>query len=217
MRSIQKFFILLLVVSMLLSLAACNKAEKLVDAVTAKEFSLGTVSGNHYENDFVGIQCDLDSYWVIYDEEGISKLTGALYDSFTEEEAKKMVEESGSAMIFYAQNTFTFSTINITVSDTESYSMAMGDHKKLIDTMVEQMPELLEQSYMTDVSCTAETFSFCGEDNYGIYTTASVYELPLFERQVILVEGTYSITLTVCAYQQDTTMELTDLIRPHEA
>lgn len=217
MRSIQKFFILLLVVSILLSLAACNKAEKLVDAVTAKEFSLGTVSGNHYENDFVGIQCDLDSYWVIYDEEGISKLTGALYDSFTEEEAKKMVEESGSAMIFYAQNTFTFSTINITVSDTESYSMAMGDHKKLIDTMVEQMPELLEQSYMTDVSCTAETFSFCGEDNYGIYTTASVYELPLFERQVILVEGTYSITLTVCAYQQDTTMELMDLIRPYEA
>ena len=217
MRSIQKFFILLLVMSMLLSLAACNKAEKLVDAVTAKDFSLGTVSGNHYENDFVGIQCDLDSYWVIYDEEGISKLTGALYDSFTEEEAKKMVEESGSAMIFYAQNTFTFSTINITVSDTESYSMAMGDHKKLIDTMVEQMPELLEQSYMTDVSCTAETFSFCGEDNYGIYTTASVYELPLFERQVILVEGTYIITLTVCAYQQDTTMELMDLIRPYEA
>ena len=217
MRHFKKTSAIILALCMLLSLCGCQKFQQAADAITAKEFSLGTVSGNHYENDFVGIQCDLDSDWVIYDEEGISKLTGALYDSFTEEEAKKMVEESGSAMIFYAENPNNFSTINITVSDTESYSMAMGDHKKLIDTMVEQMPELLEQSYMTDVSCTAETFSFCGEDNYGIYTTASVYELPLFERQVILVEGTYSITLTVCAYHQDTTMELMDLIRPYEA
>lgn len=216
MRFFQKSVAILFVLCLVFALGGCQKLQQAADAVTAKEFSLGTVSGNHYENDFVGIQCDLASDWVIYDEEGISELTGVLYDSFTEAEAKKMVEESGSAMIFYAQNPSTFSTINITVSDTESYSMAMGDHKKLIDTMVTKMPELLEQAYMTNVTCTAETFSFCGEDNYGIYTTASVYELPLFERQVILVEGTYSITLTVCAYHEDTTMELLDLIKPYE-
>lgn len=217
MKVLKKTAFIVLAICLTLALFGCEKLQKAADAVNAKEFSLGTVSGNHYENDFVGIQCDLDSEWEIYDEEGIAQLTGTLYDSFTEGEAKKIIEESGSVMIFYAENPNNFSTINITVSDTKTYDMAMGDHKKLIDTMVEQMPELLEQSYMTDVSCTAETFSFCGEDNYGIYTTASVYELPLFERQVILVEGTYSITLTVCAYNQDTTMELMDLIQPYEA
>ena len=208
MRSIQKFFILLLVVSMLLSLAACSKAEKLVDAVTAKDFSLGTVSGNHYENDFVGVQCDLADSWTIHGEDKLAELSGLVANSFSGEEAKKLVEENNSVFLFYAEEAETFHSINIVVTNTESYSLAMLEHKEFVDQMVAQMPALLAQSYMEDITCQAETFSFCGEEVYGIGISATANGIPIYERQVVILEGTYSITLTACTYFEDTTADL---------
>ena len=61
-----------------------------------------------------------------------------------------------------------------------------------------------------------DTFSFCGEDTYGTYITATVYGVPIFQRQVIDVEGTYNITITVCSYEEDNTMELLELLKPFE-
>lgn len=216
MKTLQKLAALLLALCLLAALGGCQKLQQAADAVNAKEFSMGTVNGNSYENDFVDIRCELPEDWTIYDEAQLAEMIGLYADTFTEGDFKNLVEETGSSLIFYAQNPNTLSSINITVADTESYNMAMGDHKKLVDAMIEQMPEMLEQAYMTDVKVEADTFSFCGEDTYGIYITASVYETPIFERQVVAVEGTYSITLTVCSYHEDSTMELLELLKPYE-
>ena len=212
----KKLLSLLVVLCLLVALSGCQKVQQAADAVTAKEFSLGTVNGNHYQNDFVGIQCELSNDWTIYNEAQIAEMFGLYADSFTEEDFKEMIEESGSSIIFYAEDSVTLSSVNISVTDTKSYSTAMGDHKELVDSIIEQMPEMMEQSVMTNVKVEADTFPFCGEDTYGTYITASVYDIPAFERQVISIEGTYSITLTVCSYYEDSTMELLELFTAYE-
>ena len=218
-RTMKKLLALLMALCLLVVLGGCQKLQQAADAVNAKEFSLGTVNGNSYENDFVGIRCDLPQAWTIYDEAQLAKMIGLISDTFTEGDFEDLVEETGSSIIFYAENTSTLSSINITVADTESYDLAMSDHKKLVDAMVEQMPEMMEQTYstnITDINVEADTFSFCGEDTYGTYITASVYGAPIFQRQVIAVEGTYNITLTVCSYYEDSTMELLELFTAYE-
>lgn len=216
MKTLQKFAALLLALCLLAALGGCQKIQQAADAVNAKEFSMGTVNGNSYENDFVGIRCDLPQDWTIYDEAQLAEMIGLFSDTFTEGDFKDLVEETGTSVIFYAENPSTLSSINITVGDTESYDMAMSDHKALVDAMVEQMPEMMEQAYTTDVKVETDTFSFCGEDTYGTYITATVYGVPIFQRQVIDVEGTYNITITVCSYEEDNTMELLELLKPYE-
>ena len=216
MKTLQKFAALLLALCLLAALGGCQKLQQAADAVNAKEFSMGTVNGNSYENDFVGIRCDLPQDWTIYDEAQLAEMLGLFSDTFTEGDFKDLVEETGTSLIFYAENPSTLSSINITVADTESYDMAMSDHKALVDAMVEQMPEMMEQAHTTDVKVETDTFSFCGEDTYGTYITATVYGVPIFQRQVIDVEGTYNLTITVCSYEEDNTMELLELLKPYE-
>lgn len=216
MRSIQKYCIILLALSLLFSLSACGKAEKLMDAVNAKEFSMGTVSGNHYKNNFVGIQIDLDDSWVISDEEDLAEKSGQVDDVLTDEKVKELVENSDSAFIFYAENLETYNSINIVVTNTDSYAVTLSDHNKTIDTIVEQYPEIFSSSGMEDVVCRAESFPFCGEDEYGIYISGTTADIPVFERQVLITEGTYSISITVCTYFEDTTADLLSFFSSYE-
>lgn len=216
MKSIQKVAALLLALCLLLVMGGCKKTEQLIDAVNAKDFSMGTVSGSHYQNGFVGVQCELDDSWMIYDNDALSEISGRIDDVLTDEKVKEIVENSGSVFIFYAENLETYATINIVVTNTDSYAVTLSDHNKTVDAIVEQYPDILAQNGLSDVVCRADTFSFCGEDEYGIYISGTTEDIPIFERQVLITEGTYSITLTVCTYFEDTTAELLELFTAYE-
>ena len=216
MKVSKKLAVLFLALCLLLAVSGCRKLGQIADAVDAKPFSIGTVEGNRYVNDFISLQCELDDEWDIYTHEQLAQLSGVVSDMFTDEEVRELVEDSSSVFVYYAENLQTYASVNITVSNTESYGAALTDHDELVDAISEQMPEMLAQSYMEDIVCKPDTFSFCGEDEYGIYISATAYGLPMYERQVIIVEGTYTIALTVCTYMEDTTMDLLKLFSSYE-
>ena len=176
-----------------------------------KAFSAGTVEGSTYTNDFVGISCALGDGWTIATKEQIAQQMGLVDVLISDEDVIKQIENSSTAMIFMANKNDGTGSINITAGDTTSYLTALVNQKTIVDTVVAQLPDILTASGMEVIECGTEDMMFCGEENYGIRSNLTFSGISIHQRQIILVKGTYTITITVSTYSQDITQALLDL------
>lgn len=211
MKLYQKITAVFLLLGLLLSMGACSKIEQLADAVETKPFSAGTVEGSTYTNEFIGISCALDESWTISSQEELAQQMGMVADVFTDEDLVKQIESSNSAFLFMATQNDGLGNINITASNTESFAAALSDQNAIVDEVAAQLPEAFAASSMEVIDCGTGSISFCGEEHYGIQSHLSYYDVPIYQRQILLIRGTYSVTITISTYYEDTTQELLDL------
>ena len=78
-----------------------------------EELEMGSVNGGTYTNAFAGIGCTLDETWVFYTKEQIAELNGFLTDGTSDEDMKKLMENSQSVQDMYASSTDGLMTINV--------------------------------------------------------------------------------------------------------
>ena len=78
-----------------------------------EELEMGSVNGGTYTNNFAGIGCALDETWVFYTKEQIAELNGFLTDGTSDEDMKKLMENSQSVQDMYASSTDGLMTINV--------------------------------------------------------------------------------------------------------
>ena len=175
--------------------------------------SFGTVSGNTYENTFIGLSCTLDDSWYILSREEVAALSGITSELITDEDLKQLMSTVGAVTDFYAMKDDGLTTVNITITD---LGISVGSSSE--QAVVEAMLPTLENAYVSmgysNLELTTETAEFAGSSHPCIVVSAEFNGAQIFQRQVFLLVDHYSVTVTSTTYQEDGTTDVFDAFAP---
>ena len=168
---------------------------------------LGTVDGNTYTNETLGLRCELGDSWYVYSETKLASLMGVVADSLSDSIIGDAIDNNQSVTVFFAMDTTTYGNINITISKD---SMSALGEENFVALMVPQMKPLLEQSGFENVTCTEAEFEFAGQTHTGIDITATVQGMTVYERQVYLMADSCMYVVTATAYEENGAQAMLD-------
>ena len=168
---------------------------------------LGTVDGNTYTNETLGLRCELGDNWYVYSEAELASLMGVVADSLSDSIIGDAIDNNQSVTVFFAMDTTTYGNINITISKD---SMSALGEENFVALMVPQMKPLLEQSGFENVTCTEAEFEFAGQTHTGIDITATVQGMTVYERQVYLMADSCMYVVTATAYEENGAQAMLD-------
>ena len=230
-KYIKQFGVLLTALSLLVSLCACassgtetpdsttqpttepttTAAPTTTEAPTEEnEVSFGTVSGNTYENSFIGLTCTLDDEWYIYTKEEVAAVSGIASDVLTEADLQNQLKTTGNVMDFYAAKDSGLTTVNITISDNGMTLGSVANEQVLVEAMLPTLESTYTSVGYEIDTLETESVEFAGSTHPCIVLTGEYGGLPIYMRQVFLLVDTYSVAISFCSFYEDKTTETFD-------
>lgn len=228
----KKVISLLLALAMVMSLAACgsgDSGENTTAATTAATEAtteattqateaeidssevIGSVEGNTYTNEFLGLTCTLDDSWTILSVEELAELNGAVAELTTDEDLAELLSESGTVQDFYAMAQEGLYTLNITVEDLGLlYGITMSEDD-YIGQSGDALVSGLESIGMTDVVVTPTPVTVAGEEHAGMTISASYMGVNAYETIACVKVGNYMATICAASYVEDLTADFISL------
>lgn len=176
-----------------------------------EELEMGSVNGGTYTNAFAGIGCTLDETWVFYTKEQIAELNGFLTDGTSDEDMKKMMENSQSVQDMYASSTDGLMTINVVFQNMGLLLGTTMSAQEYAELHVTQIPDAMEAYGFEDVTASVTTAELAGEERPTIALTATIQDIPVYELIVCLRQGNYIYCVTLCSYTEDVTAQMAEL------
>ena len=157
----------------------------------------GTVNGKVYTNTKADFVLTLNDNWYIYSEAEIAAVIGLTAEVIDDESVSALVESSGNAMVFYAQED-AGSTINIIWEKVGLMGIFLTADT-YIDSALATVGDGLAASGFTDIFTEKITVSFAGEDRPAIRLSAAYGGIPIYEIMIPIVCGNYVCVVTLCA------------------
>ena len=185
-----------------------------------QEFESGFIIGGSYTNGLLDISCTLGSDWMFYTEEQLAQLNGLVMDSFSDDDIREKMENSGVVYDMYATSLDGTKNVNIVFEDLGLVHGALLTEEAYADLSIEQLAPTLEAAGMTDVSCEATTVQFCGSEHAAINVTAKVSDIDLYETLVCMKAGKYMCCITFASYVENHCSEVMEFFyegEPKEA
>ena len=176
-----------------------------------EELEMGSVNGGTYTNNFAGIGCALDETWVFYTKEQIAELNGFLTDGTSDEDMKKLMENSQSVQDMYASSTDGLMTINVVFQNMGLLLGTTMSAQEYAELHVTQIPDAMEAYGFEDVTASVTTAELAGEEHPAIALTATIQDIPVYELIVCLRQGNYIYCVTLCSYTEDVTAQMAEL------
>lgn len=176
-----------------------------------EELEMGSVNGGTYTNAFAGIGCALDETWVFYTKEQIADLNGFLTDGTSDEDMKKLMENSQSVQDMYASSTDGLMTINVVFQNMGLLLGTTMSAQEYAELHVTQIPDAMASYGFEDVAASVTTAELAGEERPAIALTATIQDIPVYELIVCLRQGNYIYCVTLCSYTEDVTAQMAEL------
>lgn len=198
----KKFLALLLVATLLVSLAACGSKDD------ERIMGVYTEDTRTYENSFIGIGCKLDAGWDVFSAEQIAELNGLLASQTDDEAIAKQLESSGTAMPFYAQKEEGLVTLNITLEDLGLLYGSLLDEKQYAEKSIDQVKPALESMGMSNVTTEIGSITFAGSDHVSISISGSLQGISFYETLVCVKTEKHMALITAGSYMTDTTKDI---------
>ena len=176
-----------------------------------EELEMGSVNGGTYTNAFAGIGCALDETWVFYTKAQIAELNGFLTDGTSDEDMKKLMENSQSVQDMYASSTDGLMTINVVFQNMGLLLGTTMSAQEYAELHVTQIPDAMAAYGFEDVAASVTTAELAGEERPAIALTATIQDIPVYELIVCLRQGNYIYCVTLCSYTEDVTAQMAEL------
>lgn len=187
---------------MLVSLAACGSKDP--------EHIMGvyTADDRTYENSFIGVGCKLDAGWDVFSAQQIAELNGYLASLTDDKAIAKQLEDSGSAMPFYAQKDSGLVTLNISLENLGLLYGSLLSEQQYAESAVKQVAPALEAVGMSNVTTEIGSLSFAGSDHVAIFINGSLQGITFYETLVCVKTEKYMALFTAGSYTTDTTKDV---------
>lgn len=205
----RRIISLLLVLAMVFAMAGCgnkteNKENKEQPKEQEKTFSLGTIDGNVYTNDFAGFSFKADDDWVFLDDEEIADLTGIVMEKLDNEEYTKSLSEGKTLIEMYSMPVDSSGrSINVTVQDVGAFYGKTTTLDAFISASIDQLKVAFESIGATDAEIEPAHFDFIGTDCSGLTCKADFAGTVLYESQVSIKVGRYIYSITCGAFSEE--------------
>ena len=232
----KKFLAILLALTIMLSMVACGaeeaaekvelestteptelKTEESTTEVPTEEdtaeaqigFSgaLGKTEGTVYENSMLGFGCNLSSDWYIYSEAELATLVGLTANTISDEDIREIIQNSGTAFLFYAMNNADSSTINIVLENTAAYGDALTE-EDYIKAAMSALNNALPAAGFENLSITSGTTQFASEESPCIFVEAEITGMKVYEILIPIVLDGSVASVTICTFNENTCEDL---------
>lgn len=186
-----------------------TQPETTVPETTAgPELSLGSTSGNRWENEFIGIGCKLDENWIFMSDEEIRQ-NNQLANDLVGDEYKEALESADVIYDMMASHANGTDTVSASMEKLSGAALLINE-----ETYIELSKESLEGTIISmgveNVQTTAEEITFAGESHYGIRLEGEYSGIKIYETLIAVKCSGYMACVTVCTWVEDGTQEILD-------
>ena len=193
----KKVLSLLLAVAMLLSVSLCfagcenedirgtfatdpttptdNQTPNGDDPVTGQtpEFSMGTVTGRNYKNEFLGISCTLPAEWEIFTDAQILEMNN-ITSGYLDEDTKELLKNANIVYDMYAQYLVDGSSININMEKLNALQLINLNIKQVLESQIPTIKSSYENMGYTDVNVVYQKLTVDSKEFDSIRVTAKI-------------------------------------------
>lgn len=213
----KKLLCAVLTLCMLFTLTPCAAFAQAEEISAGK--MLGTVDKHHYTNEALGIQAKVPEDWQLLGKEEAMRL---MYAGFDMLEADKdwfaeQLEKNTAVFDFFASaldNSGDNINIQIQKNQLNALQRAVATEDKVIDASIEDLEKsLAESGMMENIVLEKDTINFAGKEHGCINVSATIQDVPIYERMVVLIKGNYLGFITSFSLDEDAVTKNLDMFR----
>lgn len=230
----MKRFVPIILLIVVLLLAACGSgstnsadqgsaAEPQEDAATTEQeaatdaaeddvvMTLGTVEGDVYENETLGLGCKLTGWTFASSEDLAAENEWAA--NLVGDELREQLEKSDTFMDMFAEysDDDSYMNVNVNVENMTLIANALLDEQDYVDAAYPEMADALQQAGFDNVQVEKATVNLAGDDHPGMIITSEYQGIQVFQKQVCVKCGQYMVSITASVYNTDRTDEILSL------
>lgn len=184
-------------------------------ALAETPLSLGRIQGGTYTNNYVGMECKLDSSWQFYSAEELQALPENISELLEDTELGDSIQNITQIMDMQAECVTEMTSMNVLYQKMDMQqrlAYAMLDENQIIDTVLSQSNTLTEsyaQAGIEVVEISKKSINFLGEERMALLTKGTVQGADYFILQLFDYNlGEYSVTITFSSFIEDKTEQL---------
>ena len=179
----------------------------------ADNYYVGQTVNNVYTNEFLGISCQLDDSWMVYNEEQLAQLAGLTADILDNEKFEQAIEQGVVITAFYAQGQGGAANMNLTLERLSLINGILMDEESYVELAKDQLKTALETAGCINVSVEPAKFQFADAERHGAKVYANLQGVDVYENIICIKNGNYMACVVVCSAGTDTTESMMAMFR----
>lgn len=217
----KKLLSLFLILVMVLAFCGCEDEKdvkkKTPSTVTTQNdngFSIGTVDGKTYRNEFLGLSFTIPDGWTFYTQEQILQLN-QLTSNMVSEEIAEALENANVVYDMFAQELTTGSSINVVLEKQSAEIIETLDIKNALELQVPTIKATYTGIGYTDINTEYQKVTLDGKEFDALYLTAKLNGTDMYCYAICYKITSRLVNVTVCTMgtnNLDTLLECFTLI-----
>lgn len=167
-----------------------------------KELSLGLVDGLSYENEFIGIGCQLGSDWRFYSDEEIRAMNG-LTEEILPEEMLETLKNATVIQDMFAAREDGLNNVSVSLEKADLLQLVTLDIEENYRAMMPIFVETYENAGYTDIEQTVGTAMIDGKEYPVLLLTANVGGVTMYQTMVNIKCNGYLASIAVTSVAEN--------------
>ncbi|MBR4057990.1 MAG: hypothetical protein IKK00_07685 [Oscillospiraceae bacterium] len=164
----------------------------------AKEFSLGTVSGQVWENEYLGLGCEFPDSWFFSSEQEIAELNGMTLEYIPEDFAEQM-ENADIVYDMLARSQAGMANVNVNFQKLTALQILTFDVRDTIEGTLGVVKEAYENMGYTNVSASLEEVQIDGKALDCMYLHADMGDSEIYVKAFMVLCDRHVANVTIAA------------------
>lgn len=195
----KKVLSLVLAFILVFSLSACFGSDDGDGTITSngKSFTIGTISGQTYSNDYINLTFSAPNGWVYYSEEEIAQINNVATEILTGDVSEALAQTSSSTIMFSGQPNGS-NNVNIRVEKSSSLEASGLDSiEAFADYYIDAVPSVLESSGFTVVDISSSSIKIGKAEHPTIEMHNQYMGFDIYQRQILYVFNEHVVIVTI--------------------
>ena len=177
------------------------------------EFSVGTVDGNSYVNEYFGVKLGLLDGYSFVDDETLAQITGLTADMLSDNKLlAKAIEDGTATIIAYAADSTGLNNVNVTVQSNASLANAILDEEAVLKASVDQAQSALEAQGISNITYDVVEKEVAGENHKVLKMNGEYNGIEFHNEMVNLQKGDYMLAFAATSFNGDSTDSMIDAV-----
>ena len=177
------------------------------------EFSVGTVDGNSYVNEYFGVKLGLLDGYSFVDDETLAQITGLTADMLSDNKLlAKAIEDGTATIIAYAADSTGLNNVNVTVQSNASLANAILDEEAVLKASVDQAKSALEAQGISNITYDVVEKEVAGENHKVLKMNGEYNGIEFHNEMVNLQKGDYMLAFAATSFNGDSTGAMIDAV-----
>ncbi|MBR6561951.1 MAG: hypothetical protein IKK78_02975 [Oscillospiraceae bacterium] len=164
----------------------------------AKKFALGTVSGQVWENEYLGLGCKFPDSWVFSSEQEIAELNGMTLEYIPEDFAEQM-ENADIVYDMLARSQAGMANVNVNFQKLTALQILTFDVRDTIEGTLGVVKEAYENMGYTNVSASLEEVQIDGKALDCMYLHADMGDSEIYVKAFMVLCDRHVANVTIAA------------------